>query len=1181
MADIDLSSIENWEPIGSAGSQFSGTLDGNWHTIKDLTIRKDGNYYTGLFGYICKPAIIRNLKLQNVAINVSSTADIGSLVGSVRNDFGSGNNIIIENCYAEGVVTNSSTGKTGGLVGLLYSSGASVNNCYANVTVSGMDIVGGLVGGAQSSSINNSYATGNLSGGGCTGGLVGQLYYGSIFKSYATGFVTSSSVHIGGLTGESSSSNVQYSYYDSDTTSQNDSGKGDRKTTVEMKTKETFSNWESNIWNIIDNQYPILKSFSSDLHTVTYSLNEGSGIVPTESSKAAFEVFTVAGSDSLIPPTNPDGVIFKEWNTESNGKGIKYSLSNQVGMPAHDLTLYAIWSNKYIVSYNANGGSNPPASESLYVGDLFRISSKLEMIAPNGKQFVEWNTTEDGTGNSYNPYDALQMPKQNLTLYAIWETFQDGSESAPYLVGDYNDLYRVMYEPNSHYMQTNNITLPDPEELGENSNWGPTLDELSCKEFTGSFDGCGFTISKLIINNTKFPATGFFDYVSKGAIVKNVNLKDINISSTYSNDDDFEYPCVGGLAGYNEGTLKNCTVSGTILGRRGTSLGGIAGINAGEIINCTDNAIKTHLETETLCFDVDEGKFFLDDSPEPLTNLQGWSYNSQDKILTLDDFTWPTLAPTALIICGDEESQLTIHLADGSNNYFLSYFNGSEKCFGLSAGIYSDIGALIIQGNSTLVAKGGSIISDVDEMTQSFGIHSRGDIIINGGSIDASGGHTTLSYGIISSQAFIINGGTIKSIGDTAALGVLNRDSDEGIIYITPRKYHYWTNTVAASDGANGPIDGKNVPFDNTGDGSPYKYVKIETMAENNYDGGNSAAPTTATDINHIISIPLPKEGKEITFKSDLATLTIPSNMLDGILQIKDNKYDITISIGDKSNLTESLRAAIGDHPFISLNLKIDGKITNWYNPDAPVKVSIPYKPTAEELLNPESIVIWYIDGNGNAITVPNGHYNALTGMVTFQTTHFSNFAVAYKQINFSDVPKSAWYAKAVDFISAREITLGTGNKKFSPKETLTRGDFIVMLMRSYEIAPASSPKDNFADGGNTYYTDYLNTAKKLGIAEGIGNNYFAPNKEITRQEMFTMMYKALKSINKLPQGKSTKLLNDYSDINQIKPWAKDAVAFFVESGLIQGDSGKLNPEIITTRAEMAQTLYKTMLVNL
>lgn len=227
--------------------------------------------------------------------------------------------------------------------------------------------------------------------------------------------------------------------------------------------------------------------------------------------------------------------------------------------------------------------------------------------------------------------------------------------------------------------------------------------------------------------------------------------------------------------------------------------------------------------------------------------------------------------------------------------------------------------------------------------------------------------------------------------------------------------------------------------------------------------------------------------------------------MMAGVPGAEGKKAAITIGAGDKSDLPEEIRDAIGDRPLIEISLTLDGEPAQWNNPSAPVTISIPYEPTPEELANPESIVIWYIDGSGNAVCIPNGHYDPATGTVTFAVTHFSRYAVAYNRVSFSDVPAGAWYADAVSFIAARDITSGTGDGSFSPEAKLTRGQFMVMLMRAYGIAPDTNPEDNFSDAGNTYYTGYLAAVKRLSISAGVGDNLFAPEKEITRQEMFTL----------------------------------------------------------------------------
>jgi len=320
-----------------------------------------------------------------------------------------------------------------------------------------------------------------------------------------------------------------------------------------------------------------------------------------------------------------------------------------------------------------------------------------------------------------------------------------------------------------------------------------------------------------------------------------------------------------------------------------------------------------------------------------------------------------------------------------------------------------------------------------------------------------------------------------------------------------------------------------------------------------------------------------------LTFKTGTGTVTVPSNMLTGITGISGRKVGISIGQGDKNRLTKDVKDVIGSRPLIQISLFVDGKQLDWNNPDAPAVVSIPYSPTAEELANQESIVIWYIDGSGNAVSVPNGRYDAVTGTVGFTTTHFSDYAVVYNKMIFNDVAKSAWYYKAVSFIAARDITTGTGNRNFSPKAKLTRGEFMVMLMKAYGIAPDSNSTDNFSDAGSTYYTGYLAAAKRLGITAGVGNNMFAPDKKITRQEMFTLLYNSLKVIGQLPQSEkpsqdsADRTRSDFTDAGRISFWAKDAMTVMIETGTVSGNGGKLSPISTTTRAEMAQVLYNLL----
>lgn len=138
---------------------------------------------------------------------------------------------------------------------------------------------------------------------------------------------------------------------------------------------------------------------------------------------------------------------------------------------------------------------------------------------------------------------------------------------------------------------------------------------------------------------------------------------------------------------------------------------------------------------------------------------------------------------------------------------------------------------------------------------------------------------------------------------------------------------------------------------------------------------------------------------RAIEIKTGIAAVTIPGNMLTAAAGAAGaQNISLTIATADKSKLAAEVQAQIGSRPVIELSLKIDGEQISWSNESAPVTVTIPYTPTAEELKDPEHITVWYIDGSGNVVSIPSGRYDPVTGKVTFTATHFSSYAVLSDQ---------------------------------------------------------------------------------------------------------------------------------------------------------------------------------------
>ncbi|MCD4830403.1 MAG: hypothetical protein K8R02_01185 [Anaerohalosphaeraceae bacterium] len=251
---------------GFQGTEFTGSFDGDYHKISNLTIDTAGanTDYLGLFGYTDNDAVIKNLGIENCSITGGIDSDvIGGLLG--RN-YG-----YITECYATGTLTGDRC--IGGLVGMNsgWSEGnrGTISYCYATASVStDANCIGGLVGSNSNFSITtNCYATGSVAGDNCLGGLCGCNYLeAEIVKCYSTGAVSGDS-DVGGLVGRSYyGATVSNSFWDKETSGcLYYSAGGTGKTTAEMKTASTFldAGWDFvDVWDMEEIQtYPFLRIY--------------------------------------------------------------------------------------------------------------------------------------------------------------------------------------------------------------------------------------------------------------------------------------------------------------------------------------------------------------------------------------------------------------------------------------------------------------------------------------------------------------------------------------------------------------------------------------------------------------------------------------------------------------------------------------------------------------------------------------------------------------------------------------------------------------------------------------------------------------------------------------------------------------------------------------------------------
>ncbi len=176
-----------------------------------------------------------------------------------------------------------------------------------------------------------------------------------------------------------------------------------------------------------------------------------------------------------------------------------------------------------------------------------------------------------------------------------------------------------------------------------------------------------------------------------------------------------------------------------------------------------------------------------------------------------------------------------------------------------------------------------------------------------------------------------------------------------------------------------------------------------------------------------------------------------------------------------------------------------------------------------------------------------------------------------------SDVDFDAWYGDAVRYCFEMAIMSGMGNDIFAPHENLTRAQTVQLLFNlSGESKDDYKGETRFEDvGANAWCAPAVNWAEKNNITEGVDENHFAPNKDVTRQELARFLYEYAYSTGKYDMYYDIDL-EKYEDVDQIADWAYFRVAWAVNAGIISGiTETTIAPRESATRAQTAMMLMK------
>ncbi|MBQ7032423.1 MAG: carbohydrate binding domain-containing protein [Clostridia bacterium] len=161
------------------------------------------------------------------------------------------------------------------------------------------------------------------------------------------------------------------------------------------------------------------------------------------------------------------------------------------------------------------------------------------------------------------------------------------------------------------------------------------------------------------------------------------------------------------------------------------------------------------------------------------------------------------------------------------------------------------------------------------------------------------------------------------------------------------------------------------------------------------------------------------------------------------------------------------------------------------------------------------------------------------------------------------------WAREAIDSLYKEGIVNSQSPVSYAPGKNITRGDFAMFLVRTLGLT--ADAVDNFADVSPTAeYAGELAVGRALGVLNGIGENRYNPEAQITRQEMMTIISRALKLSD---EGTD---LSGYPDANLIADYAVEHVGAMIASGLVKGNAdGTINPLGNTTRAEAAVVMQR------
>lgn len=173
----------------------------------------------------------------------------------------------------------------------------------------------------------------------------------------------------------------------------------------------------------------------------------------------------------------------------------------------------------------------------------------------------------------------------------------------------------------------------------------------------------------------------------------------------------------------------------------------------------------------------------------------------------------------------------------------------------------------------------------------------------------------------------------------------------------------------------------------------------------------------------------------------------------------------------------------------------------------------------------------------------------------------------------FADVKETDWFYNSIKYVNTNGYFNGVSDTEFAPQVNMSRAMMVTILYRA-EKEPEIKTSISYDDvEKNSYYENAVIWAKENKIVNGYTDTKFAPDDNITREQLAAIMnrYAEYKNVECSNRGD----VEIFSDSKNISAWALENMKWAVAEGLFVGDNGNINPLGSTTRAEAAAVLER------